>query len=166
MIFKTDKHNNTLYNTLLHLSRDLYFYRQILLKDTFETRVYLIFFHFSVLLIIFKNKKINFSQENYDNLFHCIENDLRELGFGDVTVNKKMKELNKIFYDILLKMSNPEKNFAINEKLVLKYFEYLKKDSISDKYDLFDQYFTKFYHFCFELKPKTVIKDAINFRII
>ena len=36
--------------------------------------------------------------------FYNIENNLRELGFGDVSVNKKMKDLNKIFYDILLKI--------------------------------------------------------------
>jgi len=148
------------------LSRNLFFYNKIKLKDTFETRVYLIFFHFAIILKIFKNKKINFSQKSYDSLFHCIENDLRELGFGDVTVNKKMKELNKIFYDILLKISSSDKDFVINEKLVLKYFEYLKKNSNSDKYDLFDQYFTKFYHFCFELSPKTMIKDALKFEII
>ena len=146
MIFKIKKHNYSLYSTLLYLSRNLFFYNKIKLKDTFETRVYLIFFHFAIILKIFKNKKINFSQKSYDSLFHCIENDLRELGFGDVTVNKKMKELNKIFYDILLKISSSDKDFVINEKLVLKYFEYLKKNSNSDKYDLFDQYFTKFYH--------------------
>ena len=54
------------------------------------------FIHFSLILIIFKKKKINFSQFNYDNLFYCIENNLRELGFGDIAVNKKMKDLNKI----------------------------------------------------------------------
>ncbi len=148
------------------MSRNLFFYNKIKLKDTFETRVYLIFFHFAIILKIFKNKKINFSQKSYDSLFHCIENDLRELGFGDVTVNKKMKELNKIFYDILLKISSSDNDFVINEKLVLKYFEYLKKNSNSDKYDLFDQYFSKFYHFCFELSPKTMIKDALKFEII
>ena len=37
-------------------------------------------------------------------LFHNIENNLRELGFGDVSVNKKMKDFNKILYDILLKI--------------------------------------------------------------
>ena len=166
MIFKIKKHNYSLYSTLLYLSRNLFFYNKIKLKDTFETRVYLIFFHFAIILKIFKNKKINFSQKSYDSLFHCIENELRELGFGDVTVNKKMKELNKIFYDILLKISSSDKDFVINEKLVLKYFEYLKKNSNSDKYDLFDQYFTKFYHFCFELSPKTMIKDALKFEII
>tara|TARA_A100001015_G_scaffold248420_1_gene285817 strand:- start:242 stop:736 length:495 start_codon:yes stop_codon:yes gene_type:complete len=163
MIFKT-KHNSNLYNTLLYLSRNLFFYNKINLKDTFETRIYLIFFHFSILLIIFKNRDINFSQKNYDDLFHCIENDLRELGFGDIAVNKKMKNLNKIFYDVLLKINISNKDFVVNENLVFKYFDYLKKSN-SDKYDLFAQYFIKFYHFCFELKPETMIKDAIKFKV-
>ena len=164
MIFKTKKHNYNLYNTLLYLSRNLFFYSKIKLKDTFETRVYLIFFHFSIMLTVFKNKKINFSQQNYDNLFYCIENDLRELGFGDVSVNKKMKNMNKIFYDILLKINKTSNDFHINKNLILKYFECLK-DSNHDKYEHFAQYFEKFYHFCFELNPKTMIKDAIKFEI-
>tara|TARA_B100000965_G_scaffold339578_1_gene307304 strand:+ start:299 stop:796 length:498 start_codon:yes stop_codon:yes gene_type:complete len=164
MIFKTKKHNYNLYNTLLYLSRNLFFYSKIKLKDTFETRVYLIFFHFSIILTVFKNKKINFSQQNYDNLFNSIENDLRELGFGDVSVNKKMKNMNKIFYDILLKINKSNNDFLINKNLILKYFECLK-DSNSDKYEFFAQYFGKFYHFCFELNPETMIKDAIKFEI-
>jgi len=146
------------------LSRNLFFYSKIKLKDTFETRVYLIFFHFSIILTVFKNKKINFSQQNYDNLFNSIENDLRELGFGDVSVNKKMKNMNKIFYDILLKINKSNNDFLINKNLILKYFECLK-DSNSDKYEFFAQYFGKFYHFCFELNPETMIKDAIKFEI-
>ena len=39
-------------------------------------------------------------------------------------------------------------------------------NSNSDKYGLFDEYFTKFYHFCFELQPKTMIKDALKFEVI
>ena len=80
-------------------------------------------------MAVFKNKKIKFSQENYDNLFHCIENDLRELGFGDVSVNKKMKDLNKLLYDILLKINNKsDDGFELNTKLILKYFDYLKDE--------------------------------------
>ena len=62
------------------------------------------FIHFSIILIIFKKKNSKFDQKLYDNLFYNIENNLRELGFGDVSVNKKMKDFNKIFYDILLKI--------------------------------------------------------------
>ena len=105
------------------MSRNFYFYNKINLKDTFETRIYLMFIHFSLILIIFKKKKINFSQFNYDNLFYCIENNLRELGFGDIAVNKKMKDLNKILYDILLKINKSSDKLIINKNLVLKYFK-------------------------------------------
>jgi len=163
MIFKVKKHNIELYTTLLYLSRNLNFYKQINLKDTFETRVYLMFLHFSIILIIFKKKEVSFSQELYDGLFKCIENNLRELGLGDVGVNKKMKILNKIFYDILLKINLNKNDFKINKVVVLKYFDNFN-ESNDDKYRLFKDYFTKFYHFCFELSTKTVIKDALKFK--
>ena len=163
MIFKVKKHDITLYNTLLYLSRNLNFYKKINLKDTFETRIYLMFLHFSVILIIFKKKTINFPQDLYDGLFKCIENNLRELGLGDVVVNKKMKTLNRIFYDILLKLEvNKSGNFKINQK-VLKSFDNLNESNDS-KYKLFDDYFSNFHHFCFELSPKTMIKDALKFK--
>ena len=164
MIFKTNSHNLDLYNTLLQLSRNLYFYSKINLKDTFETRIYLMFFHFSIILLIFKMKKIEFSQESYDSLFYAIENNLRELGFGDVAVNKKMKDLNKIFYDILLKINNSETDIKLNKNLIIKYFPQLN-DSNINKYELFNEYFIKFYHFCFELTPETMIKDALKFKV-
>ena len=81
-------HNVNIYNTLLSLSRNIFFYKKIELPDTFETRIYLMFIHFSILMLIFKKKGSKLDQKIYD-FFHSIENDLRELGFGDVTVNKK-----------------------------------------------------------------------------
>tara|TARA_S200000501_G_C20570317_1_gene632623 strand:- start:35 stop:529 length:495 start_codon:yes stop_codon:yes gene_type:complete len=164
MIFKIKNHNLDLYNTLLSLSRNLYFYNKINLKDTFETRIYLMFIHFSLILIIYKRNKINFSQDSYDDLFNAIENNLRELGLGDVAVNKKMKNLNKIFYDILLKINKSNDNLMINKNLVIKYFPQLD-DSNSKKYEYFNQYFINFYNFCFELHPETMIKDALNFKV-
>ena len=134
------------------------------LKDSFETRIYLMFLHFSIILIIFKKNKIKYPQHSYDNLFFSIENNLRELGFGDVAVNKKMKDINKIFYDILLKLNIDERSIKINKKLILKYFSHLE-DDCSKKYELFDQYLLKFYHFCFELSPENMIKDAIKFKV-
>jgi len=164
MIFKTKNHNLDLYNTLLSLSRNLYFYNKINLKDTFETRIYLMFIHFSLFLIIYKRNKINFPQDSYDDLFNAIENNLRELGLGDVAVNKKMKNLNKIFYDILLKINKSDDKLIINENLIIKYFPQLD-DSSSKKYQLFNQYFINFYDFCFELHPETMIKDALKFKV-
>lgn len=163
MFFKNKK-NIELYNTLLFLSRNIHLYKNLSLKDTFETRVYLMFVHFSIMLIIFKQKKIKFEQKHYDHFFECIENNLRELGFGDVAVNKKMKELNKIFYDILLKIQKPASSFIVNNDLILKYFTNFQ--SFNDqKFKLFIIYLKNFYHFCFELHPQTMIKDAIKFEV-
>tara|TARA_Y100000816_G_C25898489_1_gene468698 strand:+ start:121 stop:618 length:498 start_codon:yes stop_codon:yes gene_type:complete len=163
MIFKFKKHNSLLYNTLLSLSRNIYFYKEIGLKDTFETRIYLMFLHFSLILIIFKFKNTLFPQNEYDSLFQCIENNLRELGQGDVAVNKKMKDLNKIFYDILLKVNSKKDKFDVNKDLILKYFADLN-DPNNKKYELFIDYLVNFYNFCFELSPESMIKDAIKFK--
>ena len=69
MIFKVNKHNNDLYNTLLSLSRNIFFYKEIKLSDTFETRIYLMFFHFSLIMKIFKIKGSKFDQKSYDSLY-------------------------------------------------------------------------------------------------
>ena len=44
------------------------------------------------MMIIYKKKGLKFNQNDYDQLFNNIEYNLRELGFGDVSVNKKMKD--------------------------------------------------------------------------
>ena len=164
MIFKVNKHNNDLYNTLLSLSRNIFFYKEIKLSDTFETRLYLMFFHFSIILKIFKEKSSKFDQNSYDSLFHSIENNLRELGFGDVSVNKKMKDMNKLLYDILLKIGeSSEEKFKLNKKILLKYFKEINEVN-NDKYLKFERYFIDFYNFCFELPLNNVLREAIKFK--
>ena len=160
------KHNSNLYNTLLTLSRNIFFYDKIKLSDNFETRIYLMFMHFSIMMIISKKKGEKFDQQSYDYLFNSIENNLRELGFGDVAVNKKMKEFNKILYDILLKIEIRPKNqkkFEINQKLVANYFSELN-DRKSAKFLEFKSYFLNFFHFCFEIHLDNMVREAIKFK--
>jgi cytochrome b pre-mRNA-processing protein 3 len=157
-------HNNDLYNKLVQLSRNIFFYKEILLKDNFETRINLIFLHFSILLIIFKVRKKEFSQKIFDNIFLNIEYHIRELGYGDVTVNKKMKTLTRIFYDILLKInkSNSE-DLDIDIKILKTYFV---STGVNNPIliDNLCSYFNNFYNFCFELKTDNVLKGQINFK--
>lgn len=144
------------------LSRNIFFYQNLSLEDSYETRVYLMFFHYSIIVLIFKKKNKKADQENYDNLFFYLENNLRESGLGDVTVNKKMKDLNKIFYDILLKINSDPENFKINKKLCINYFNKLKNNN--EKWVKFEQYFDNFYNFCFDMPIKNVLKEAVNFK--
>jgi len=122
------------------------------------------FIHFSIMMIIFKKKGKKFDQKSYDSLFFNIENNLRELGYGDVAVNKKMKDLNKILYDILLKINNEVSgSFKVNENLIFKYFNQFK-DKDQAKYLDFERYLNDFYKFCFELSLENMIREAINFK--
>ena len=75
-----------------------------------------------------------------------------------------MKDLNKILYDILLKIKKDETDsFEINKKLVFKYFKDLEKGEIQ-KYQDFERYFLDFYKFCFELSLENMVNNAINFK--
>ena len=165
MIFSSYKsHYNPLYSKLVEFSRNIFFYKKILLKDNFETRINLVFVHFSILLIIFKQRKKIFPQEIFDNIFLNIEYHIRELGHGDVTVNKKMKTLTRIFYDILLKINQSKSvSFATNNKILKTYFDDTSVNNSILIEDL-SVYFNIFYNFCFELKTDSMLKGQINFK--
>ena len=155
-----------MYNTLLILSRNIFFYEKIGLKDSFETRIYLMFIHFSILMIIYKKKGSRLDQKSYDYFFHNIEYNLRELGFGDVTVNKKMKDFNKILYDILLKLDkkkNENNTFKLNPILIENYFDVFQGINNS-KYTQFEAYFSSFFNFCFEIPLNNMLEDVIKFK--
>ena len=157
-------HYNPLYSKLVELSRNFFFYKEILLKDNFETRINLIFVHFSILLIIFKKKKKKFPQKIFDNIFLNIEYHIRELGYGDVAVNKKMKTLTRIFYDILLKINKSSTDtFDANNITLKTYFDQTDEYSLQ-LIDILSDYFNTFYNFCFELKSNSVLKGQINFK--
>ena len=165
-MFSTYKiHYNHLYNKLVELSRNFFFYRKIQLKDNFETRINLIFIHMSLILIVFKEKKKEeFPQEIFDNIFKNIEFHIRELGYGDVAVNKKMKTLVRIFYDILLKIKLADgQKEKINKSILSNYLDPQHKDKKLLIDDLAN-YFEIFYDFCFELKNNNMLKGQINFK--
>jgi len=165
MIFSSYKsHYNSLYSKLVELSRNIFFYKEILLKDNFETRINLVFVHFSLMLIVFKKNKKKFPQKIFDNIFMNIEYHIRELGYGDVTVNKKMKTLTRIFYDILLKINRSKsEQFVTNNEILKTYFDLTGTNS-SVLIDKLSNYFDNFYNFCFELKTDNMLKGQINFK--
>ena len=160
--FKYKKHN-FIYNNLVKLSRNIYFYKDIKLDDKLENRVIIIFAHLVIILnclsINKQNKKV--SQEIYDNIFLNLENNMREMGHGDVTVNKKMKDLNQIFHDLLLKFIDKKNSNKINTSEMMKFlFTSKKNDEISIK---LNDYFIKYRNFCFDIVDKNMIKDLDKF---
>ena len=154
-----------IYNNLVNLSRNKILFSYFTTKDTFSDRLLIFLFHLAFFFKYYKNKSSKkYLQNFYDYAFRQIELDIREIGYGDQSVNKKMKELNKILYDILLKIDlkkGSDEEFHLNNDIISKYFDELKGIN-SEKLKKLANYFDKFYHFCFEL-PLDNMVDKVNF---
>ena len=131
-----------IYNNLIYLTRNKDLYQNFREQDTFSDRLILFLFHFAFFLKVFKkntNKKT--LQEIYDYIFKQLEFSIREIGYGDVSVNKKMKIYLNIFYSILDKINSWEKLNNLDKNKVLSDYLNIKGDTVNlaiyfDKYRL------------------------------
>ena len=159
---------NILYNNILLLSRNRLFYTKFNLADTFQNRIHLIFLHISFLFIKVKQNKHDksykvFYQKMFDLIFNQIEENMREIGYGDVLINKNMKFLVKTFYNILLNCEKyREKNLKSKKIFLLNYLEQncTKKHSIDS---FLIKYFNEYEAFCFDLSADSVLRGDLNF---
>ena len=88
---------------------------------------------------------------------------MREIGYGDVTVNKNMKFLIKNFYNILLDCEKfKKKTVDEKNKFLTKYLAQNKDNSSIYRNDLVE-YFVKYQSFCFYLTIDSVLKGNLNF---
>ena len=166
-MFKRDSHINFkfLYNNLIKLVRKKELYIQYKIDDSFTSRTILLFVLVSFLLIRLKtigNAKKT-SQIIFDNIFRYIELNLRELGFGDTSVNSQMKNLTKIFYDILIKCEkfNNPKQKIFNDFLILQF--YSDKNTKKECVENLAKFFISFKHFSSKLTLESIKKGDINF---
>ena len=101
----SDKYIN-IYNNLVNLTRNKELYKNFNSQDTFSDRLLFFLLHFAFFLKIFKNNDKNILQDIYDYVFKQLELSIREIGYGDVTINKKMKDYINLFHTIINKIEN------------------------------------------------------------
>ena len=108
-----------IYNNLIKLTRNKTLYNNFSNQDTFSDRLILFLFHFGFFLKVFKkNNDKKIIQDIFDYNFKQLELSIRELGYGDVSINKKMKTYINIFYSILVKIDSWE-NLSTSERAIL-----------------------------------------------
>ena len=163
--FKSKKNNILpLYNKIVLLTRKNFFYKDFQLSDSFSNRIYLIFFHLCFILIALKKGKSekNDQQAIFDFFFKQIELNCRELGYSDTTVNKKMKDLIKLFYEILIQCSNWKKlHIDSKNNLLLNFFSNNYYNEILT--DKLANYFDKFTLYIENISLNSMTKGVINF---
>ena len=147
-----------IYNNLINLTRNKKLYLNLKRNDVFSDRLLLFLLHFSFFVKNFKDKESKKTlQKIYDFNFRQLELSIREIGYGDQTINKKMKIYINLFHEMLSEI-HFWNTFDINKKN-----EFLGK-YLTDNEDLIDivKYFDDFHD---NLSKKTLnyfIKSVIN----
>ena len=90
------------YNNLINYSRNKNLYQSLDRDDNFSDRLTFFLIHFAFFLKNYKNKENkDILQKIYDFNFRQLELSIREIGYGDQSINKKMKVYLNLFHAIV-----------------------------------------------------------------
>ncbi len=138
-----------IYNNLIRLTTNKNLYKGLNTQDSFSDRLILFLIHFAFFLKVYKKEENTKTlQEIYDFNFRQMELTIREIGYGDQSINKKMKDYINFFHFIILEirlwddMKQDEK-----EKKITSFLSNF--DNIDNLVEYFDNYNEK-------LKKKTL----------
>ena len=135
-----------IYNNLINLTRNKDLYRSLGREDNFSDRLTLFLLHFSFILKNFKSEENKIIlQEIYDFIFRQLELSIREIGYGDQSINKKMKNYINLFHSMVSEI-HFWKDMARSqkiEKFSIFLSDFKEIDELLDYFELFNQDLSK-----------------------
>ena len=147
-----------IYNNLIKLTRNKKLYLMLEKEETFSDRLIFLFIHLALFLKHFKSsvppKEL---QELFDFIIKQIELSIREIGYGDASINKKMKNYLNLFYSLLEKIESL--NLDSRESLLNIFEKYINTDK---NLDFYVNYFTKYRLFLTKNTLNNFTKDILN----
>ncbi len=147
-----------IYNNLIQLTTNKILYKGFNKQDTFSDRLIFFLLHFAFFLKVFKNKENSKTlQEIYDFNFRQLELSIREIGYGDQSINKKMKDYINLFHSIVSDIHFWENYSKIEKKEKLLFFQ----DNL-DENDYLVEYFDNFYEYLQKKNLNYFLKSVIN----
>jgi cytochrome b pre-mRNA-processing protein 3 len=149
-----------IYNNLIKLTRNKNLYLNLKNKDTFSDRLIILLFHFGFFLQFYKDEATKKDSQNlFDYVIKQIELSIREIGYGDVSINKKMKDYVNLFYLILEKIEKWHSLEKSKKTNLIADLINIDRDN-----DLLANYFDKYREFLINNPLKNFRKDIIEFK--
>ena len=131
----------SIYNNLINFTRNKELYKNLNRQDNFSDRLTLFLLHFAFFLKNYKNNENKLIlQEIYDFNFRQLELSIREIGYGDQSINKKMKDYINLFHSMVSEIhfwDDLLKSDKI-EKLSIFLEDFNNIDDLLDYFDEFD----------------------------
>ena len=135
-----------LYNKLISYTRNKDLYMFLNKDDSFSDRLTLFLLHFSFFLKRYKNSDNKIIlQEIYDFIFRQLELSIREIGYGDQSINKKMKDYINLFHSMVSEI-HFWKDLTRSEKIdKISVFlsDFRKIEEMLDYFELFNENLSK-----------------------
>ena len=135
-----------IYNNLINFTRNKDLYKNLNREDNFSDRLTLFLLHFCFFLKNFKNEQNkNILQEIYDFNFRQLELSIRETGYGDQSINKKMKDYINLFHSMVSEIhfwDNLTKSQKL-KKISLFLSDFQNNDNLLDYFDSFNSKLSK-----------------------
>ena len=135
-----------IYNNLIQLTTNKNLYKGFIKQDTFSDRLIFFLLHFAFYLKNFKNdQNKRILQDIYDFNFRQLELSIREIGYGDQSINKKMKDYINLFHSIISEIHfwDELKKVEKIQKLTLFLPDFNKIENLVDYFDNFSANLTK-----------------------
>ena len=134
------------YNKLINLTRNKDLYKSLNRDDNFSDRLTLFLLHFAFFLKNYQNQENKIIlQEIYDFNFRQLELSIREIGYGDQSINKKMKDYINLFHSMISDI-HFWKNLTREQKIE-KFSSFLTDfkeiDHLLEYFELFDKKLSK-----------------------
>jgi len=121
-------------------------YKSLGRDDNFSDRLTLFLLHFAFFLKNFKNEKNRIIlQQIYDFNFRQLELSIREIGYGDQSINKKMKDYINLFHSMVSEI-HFWKNLTRTQKLEkfsIFLYDFNEINHLLDYFELFDENLSK-----------------------
>ena len=147
-----------IYNNLIKLTRNKNLYLMLEKEDTFSDRLIFLFFHLALFLKHFKSSiPQNELQDIFDFIIKQIELSIREIGYGDASINKKMKNYLNLFYSLLEQIESIDIEINENQMHLIKKYLNTHKNL-----DFYVDYFDKYRIFLTKNTLNNFTKDIIN----
>ena len=135
-----------IYNNLINFTRNKDLYKSLNRDDNFSDRLTLFLLHFAFFLKNFKNEENRIIlQKIYDFNFRQLELSIREIGYGDQSINKKMKDYINLFHSMVSEIhfwSNLTRTQKL-EKFSIFLTDFKEIDNLLDYFELYDDNLSK-----------------------
>tara|TARA_B100000941_G_scaffold129089_1_gene91195 strand:+ start:8123 stop:8596 length:474 start_codon:yes stop_codon:yes gene_type:complete len=149
-----------IYNNLIKFTRNKLLYKNTNVEEDFSIRLTMYLIHFAFFLKEYKSKNQKKElQDIYDYNFRQLEISIREIGYGDVSINKKMKDYLNLFHKIILDLDKWE-SYQTQEKA--SFFSNIISNKVNSSF--FIEYFENYQIFLKKNSLNSFVNNIIDFK--